>query len=86
MTAKHTIKVAYKKVARVDGYQVQLYDAADKKWVTAKWVKDGSKTKAAVSGLVSGESFKFRVRAFKTVDGKKIYGKFSKTIKLSTKK
>ncbi|MCR5141498.1 MAG: fibronectin type III domain-containing protein [Ruminococcus sp.] len=83
---KKTIKVAYKKVARVDGYQIQKYNASKKAWVTAKWVKKGSTTKAAVSGLKPGKTYKFRVRAYKTVNGSKLFGAFSKTVKLTTKK
>lgn len=86
VSGKKTIKVAYKKCARVDGYQIQKYNASKKTWVTAKWVKNGNTTKAAVTGLKAGTIYKFRVRAYKTVDGKKLYGKYSAVVKLTTKK
>ncbi len=86
VSGKKNIKVAYKKVARADGYQVQIYDKSAKKWKTAKWVKKGTTVKVSVKGLKPGTIYKFRVRAYRTVNGTKLYGKFSTAVKLTTKK
>lgn len=83
---RKAVKVAYKKVSGANGYEVQYYNAAKKKWVKAATVKSGAKTLAYVSGLKPATSYKFRVRAYKTVDSRKLYSAWSKTVKLTTKK
>ncbi|MBR1724684.1 MAG: fibronectin type III domain-containing protein, partial [Ruminococcus sp.] len=86
ISGKKTIKVGYKKVSGADGYLVQRYDSSKKKWVNAVTVKNGKKTLAAVKNLKPGKVYKFRIRAFKTVDGTRLYAAASKAVNLATKK
>ena len=69
------------KTAEVSGYQIVL--ATDKKFsknvekVTVKSAKTLSKT---VTGLKKGKTYYVKVRAYKLVNGKKLYGAYSKTL------
>ena len=69
------------KTAAVSGYQIVL--ATDKKFsknvkkVTVSGTKTLTKT---VTGLKKGKTYYVKVRAYKTVNGKKLYGAYSKTL------
>ena len=69
------------KTATVSGYQIVC--ATDKKF--SKNVKrvtvSGSKTLTkTVTNLKKGKTYYVKVRAYKTVNGKKLYGAYSKTL------
>ena len=66
--------VTWKKNASADGYKVQ-YRLKGKKYKTLKEV---TKIKAISKKLKKGKKYQFRVATYKTVNGKKIYGKWSK--------
>jgi hypothetical protein len=74
MTARATnlISFDWQKVANADGYEIQVYQ--NYQWKTA-----GTSTyaKYTVKSLNSATDYKFRVRAYKTVDSKKYYGSYS---------
>lgn len=61
-------------------YKVQYRIKGKKKWKT-KYIR---KTSCTFKRLKSGKRYQFRVRAYKTVNGEKIYGKWSKikTVKI----
>lgn len=79
---KKALEVSYSKVS---GYQIQV--ATDKKFkknkktVTAK----KSKTKVKISKLKKKKKYYVRVRAYKSVSGKKVYGAWSKVKTVKTK-
>lgn len=75
---KQTAKVAWKKVKGAKGYQVKW--ATNKKFKKAK-KKLTKKKKITLKNLKKNKYF-VKVRAYKVVKGKKVYGKFSKPIKL----
>lgn len=69
-------KVSWNKVAGVSGYQVQCSDGGSK-WAQTKNVTANS---ASFSGLTAGGKYKFRVRAYKVIDGTKYYSARSSTL------
>lgn len=80
------LKVNYKKCATVSGYKVQI--ALNKKFTKGKktvTVKGAKKTSAVVKKLKNNKKYYVRVRAYKTVNGKKLLGKWSKVKSTTTK-
>ena len=75
------IKLVWKAVPGATGYQVFLYDAKTKKYVTLKTTTGTSYT---VSKLKSGTSYKFAVRAYTIVNGKVYWASGYKTITATT--
>ena len=82
---KKALEVSYAKVSGASGYQIQV--ATDKKFkknkktVTAK----KSKTKVKISKLKKTKKYYVRVRVYKSVLGKKVYGAWSKVKTVKTK-
>ena len=69
-------KVAWNKVAGVTGYQVQCSDGGTK-WAQNKVTSGNS---AVFSGLTAGGKYKFRVRAYKRINGVNYFSVWSPTL------
>lgn len=74
------VTLSWSKVRGATGYQVYV-QAPGKDF---ERIKTTDSTKYTVTGLKSGVTYKFRVRAYKTVDGKNIYGGY-KTFSVKVK-
>ena len=81
--ATKSLKVSWKKVAKADGYRV-YYKRAGKK-AQYKNVKGGKKLKKTLKKLTSNKKYKVKVQAWKKVDGKKYFGKWSKAKSVKVK-
>ncbi|MGN0528654.1 MAG: fibronectin type III domain-containing protein [Eubacterium sp.] len=70
VTTRNTtsLKLSWSKVSGASGYQLQ-----QKSGDTYKTKKTTTSTSYTVSNLSAGKNYSFRVRAYKTVDGKKYY-------------
>ena len=79
-TKSFTVK--WKKVSGATGYQVS-YKVGKK--TSKKIVNGGKKTSLKVTNLKSGKKYTVKVRAWKTVNGKKYYGKWSNDKKVTVK-
>ena len=81
--AKTSMKVTIKsqKASKVGGYQI-AYRKGSGKWKTVTTTK----LIYTVKNLVKGSTYSFKVRAYKKINGKKVYGAYSKVIKKKTKK
>lgn len=79
-TGKKSVKVAFKKVSGAKGYTLQ-YRTACGSWKT----KNVTKNKLTISKLSTGKTYQFRVRAYKNVNGKKKYGKYSGVKKITVR-
>lgn len=79
-TSKAKINITYKKKTGATGYEV-VYSTS-KTFKTAKTktklVKGKSKNKAVIKGLTPGKKYYVKVRAYKTIDGKRYYSSYSK--------
>lgn len=80
---KKKLTVKYKKQSGVTGYQV-AYKKAGSSWKKAL-VKGASKTTKTVKKLKSKKKYYVKIRAYKTISGKKYYGAWSKTKSLKVK-
>ena len=79
--SKGSIKFTWGRVKVCDGYQIQYATSSDfsgAKSITVTGQKSCTKT---ITGLKSGKKYYIRVRAYKLVDGKKIYGNWATTSK-----
>lgn len=77
----HKIKVSWNKVSNASGYQICWYkDKKCKKTVAKKNITNANTTTYSAKGFTKGKKYYVRVRAYKNVNGSKIYGKKS-TIK-----
>ncbi len=68
---------AWKTVKSASGYEVQYSTSSKFKSAKKATVKKGSTKKTTIKKLTKGKKYYFKVRAYKTVDGKKIYGAWS---------
>ena len=85
-TAKKKMTVKWSKQSKVTGYQITYATNSKftkgKKNVTVKGASSKSKT---IKSLKSKKTYYVKVRAYKTIDGKKVYGSYSKTKKVKVK-
>lgn len=84
---KKTVQMTWKKLAGAKGYELSL--ATDKKFTKAVkkvTIKKAATTKATVNKLKAGKKYYVRVRAWKTVSGKKQYSKWSAVKSVTVKK
>lgn len=67
----------WKKVSGVSGYEVMYSTSSKFSSSKTATVSKGSSTKTTIKKLTKGKKYYFKVRAYKTVDGKKVYGAWS---------
>lgn len=77
-----SIRLTWKKVSDASGYRIYKYNSSDKKWEKIKTLKD---TEYTVKKLTAGTVYKFRVKAYKKVDGKTLWSEATSTLKTATK-
>ncbi len=70
-------KLLWKKVSGADGYRVFYSEKKDFKSSVKLTVSGSKATEKTFKGLKSGKKYYFKVRAYKTLSGKKVYGAFS---------
>ena len=80
-SANKKVTVSWNKVKNADGYSVE-YKTTGGKWIAKKTTKKS----VVISGLKNGKKYAFRVRAYKTTDGKKAYGPYSTKVKIKVEK
>lgn len=87
VTAKRkAIAVSWSKDAQASGYQI--FSATNSKFTKGKktvTVKSNKTTKKTVSKLKAKKTYYVKVRAYKTVSGKKVYGAYSAVKKIKTR-
>ena len=84
-SAKKTLKVSWKKASKATGYEV--YRATEKSG-TYELVKtlNASKTSFTNKNLQKGKTYYYKIRAYRTIGGEKVYGSFSKVVSKKVKK
>ena len=76
-SGKKKVEVTWKKLSGASGYQVYCATAKSGKYKCVKTLKSGSTKKFTNKKLNSGKKYYYKVRAYRTVGGKNIYGSFS---------
>lgn len=71
-----TLKLTFNQVAGADGYEI--YDAeTDTKLANCTTQNGIAQPRKTITGLKTGETRKYKVRAYVLIDGEKVYGEFS---------
>lgn len=79
------VTLTWEPVQGAEGYQISIYDTSLKKYKTLKTVKNPKTTKLTTKNLSYGTRYRFRMRAFAYGEnGERIYGRYSKAIKVRT--
>ena len=85
-SAKKTAKLSWKKVAGADGYEVYRSNSAKGKYKKIATGKSGKSVSYTSKKLSKNKTYYYKVRAYKNVKGKKVYGSYSKVVKVKIKK
>ncbi|MBQ6150400.1 MAG: fibronectin type III domain-containing protein [Mogibacterium sp.] len=82
---KRKVKIVWSKVEGADGYEIYI-KAPGKKTFKKRATKSARVKSITHSGLRKGKKYSYKVRAFTTVDGKKVYGAFSAVKRVKIKR
>ena len=83
ISAKTAIRFNWNKNTAVDGYEIDM--AVGSSWVKQATIEGSNSVAYAQTKLTPDTAYRFRIRAYKTVDGKKIYSAYT-TANASTAK
>ena len=84
-TAFDKVKLTWKKVSGASGYVVQRYNSSKKKYETVKTITSGSTVSYTNGSLNCSTTYKYRVRAYRSYYGTKVYGSYSSAVSAKTK-
>ena len=71
------IKVSWDKIEGVDGYKVYRATSKNGKYSLVKTVADPGTASYINTGRTTGKTYYYKVRAYKVIDGKTVYSKYS---------
>ncbi|MGM9533478.1 fibronectin type III domain-containing protein, partial [Intestinibacter sp.] len=83
-TTTSTVTLNWKNVARASGYEIYRYSTTNSSYNLIGEVSAGTTTYKD-TGRVSANIYTYKVRAYKVVNGKKIYSNYSDSLKVVTK-
>ena len=83
-TTYDKVKLTWDKVSGASGYQIQRYNDSTKKYETVKTITSGSTTTYSNGYRNCDTTYKYRIRAYKTYDGVKVYGSYSSASSATT--
>lgn len=75
-------KITWNKSTGANGYEVYMSTSANGKYTKAGTINKSATITYTKSGLKSGKTYFFKVRAYTTVSGKKVYSDYTKTVKV----
>lgn len=84
--AKKKATVTWKKVGGAEGYEIYRATKKSGKYVKVKTINKASTVKFVNKKLKKGKSYFYKIKAFNTVDGQKVYTGFSSVKKVKIKK
>ena len=85
-SSKRSVKISWKKQKNVAGYEVYRSTKKNKSFKKITTLKKAGKVTYVNKKLKKGKTYYYKVRAYKVVSGKKVYGKFSTIKKIKIKK
>lgn len=82
LTAKYIgktkVKLTWNKISGASGYQIYKYNNSKRKYTKVKTIKKGSAKNWTSKAAKTTSKVKYKIRAYKKVDGKNIYSSYSK--------
>lgn len=81
-----SVKLSWKKTAGTTGYEIYRAESKSGKYKKVKTINKASTTGYTDKKLKAKKKYYYRVRAYKTVSGKKVYGDYSAVKNATTKK
>ncbi len=84
-TAKRSVKVVWKKVSGADGYQIQYSTKPNFKSKRAVMLKSTKATAKTIRKPKSKKTYYVRMRAYKAIDGKKVFTNYSTKKRVAVK-
>ncbi|MDR0222812.1 MAG: InlB B-repeat-containing protein [Oscillospiraceae bacterium] len=79
------ITVSWKKVSGADGYEVYRATSKDGEYARVKRITKGSTVSWGDTGLKSNKTYYYKIRSYKTVDGKRVYSSYTAVKSAKTK-
>ena len=84
-TKASSVTLKWSKVSGVTGYQVYRYNTTLGKYVKLGTVKGAATVSFQNTKLKKGTTYRYKVRAYKTENGKNVYGTFSTAVSIKVK-
>ena len=83
---KKKATITWKKVGGAQGYEIYRSTKKNGKYAKVKTINNASTVKTANTKLKKGKTYFYKIKAFNTVDGQKVYTGFSAVKKVKIKK
>lgn len=80
------MKLTWKKVSGADGYVIQYSKKSNFKSAKTKTISKGATKTTTIKSLTKGAKYYVRIRAYKIIDGKKVYTSYSAKKTVTIKK
>ncbi|MEG0830312.1 MAG: 3D domain-containing protein [Anaerovoracaceae bacterium] len=82
---KNKVKISWKKIDGAQGYHIYRSTSSKGKFKCVKVISKGKTTSCINGKLRAGRTYYYKVRGYKKVNGKKVFGKYSKKVKAKAK-
>lgn len=79
------IKLKWKAVSGASGYRIYRSTSKNGKYTRIKTIKKGTKLNYTDKKVTANKKYYYKIRAYRTVSGKKVYGKYSKKVSVKRK-
>lgn len=76
----NSIKITWNKAAGADGYKIYRATSKSGKYSAIKTVTSASTLSYTNTGLTTGKTYYYKVRAYTTINGSKVYGSYSSVV------
>ena len=79
------VKLTWSKVKGASGYEIYRSNSKDGKYSKVKTISKGSTTSYKNGKLKKSTTYYYKIRAYRKVNGKKVYGNYSSVVSVKTK-
>lgn len=79
------VKLTWSKIKGASGYEIYRSNSKDGKYSKVKTISKGSTTSYKNGKLKKSTTYYYKIRAYRKVNGKKVYGSYSSVVSVKTK-